>query len=65
MSQRCENPGAFRYTWPGNDEAYICAEHLPQLKAVAGAIGLYVQIRPLPEEEQWQCEQMVENKDPK
>lgn len=65
MSERCKNPGAFRYTWPGKDEAYICAEHVGQLKAVASAIGLYIQIIPLPEGEQWQCEQLIENKEPK
>ena len=43
----CENPSAFRYTWPGRDEAGICEKHSVQLRNVASAIGLYVQMIPL------------------
>lgn len=59
MKQQCQNPGTHKYTWPGRDEAYVCDIHLPQLRAVANAIGLYIQIRPIPEEEQWQCSQIT------
>lgn len=58
MSEQCKNPGAFKYMWPGRNEAYICAECVLKLRAIASAIGLYVQIREVPEDEQWQCEQM-------
>lgn len=43
----CETPGAFRFTWPGNDEAEICWEHVPKLAAVASAMGLHLEIRPV------------------
>lgn len=34
MKQQCPNPGAFRFTWPGRDEAYICATCVEKLKAI-------------------------------
>lgn len=43
----CENPGAFRFTWPGRDEAHICEEHEPRLRAIANALGLHLQVIPL------------------
>lgn len=42
----CDNPGAFRFTWPGRDEATICEEHAPKLRGVASAMGLYLQLIP-------------------
>jgi len=62
MSQ-CPKPGAFKYTWPGRNESYICADHAEKLMAVASAMGLYLQIREVVEDEQWQCEQMIEDDD--
>lgn len=61
MMTQCRNPGAFKYTWPGRNEAYICAEHVEKLKAVAFAIGLYLQIGEIPENEQRQCDQQVKD----
>src|SRR5687768_398867 len=47
----CEAPAAYRYTWPGRDESFICEGCAPQLKRVADAMGLHVQlIRIIPEE---------------
>lgn len=43
----CQHTAAYRYTWPGRDEAFICTDHVGKLKAVADAIGCYVQIIPL------------------
>ena len=43
----CCNPARYRFTWPGNDESFICEEHAGQLRAVASAIGLHLQIIPL------------------
>ena len=45
----CEAPAVARFTWPGRDEAGICAEHLPKLRGVASAMGLHLQIISLPE----------------
>lgn len=56
----CQNPVAYRYTWPGKDEAYTCATHAHKLKSVANAIGLYVQLLPINEnDENKQCEQKI------
>lgn len=43
----CLNTPAYRFTWPGRDEACICEEHSNKLKRVADAIGLYIQFIPL------------------
>jgi hypothetical protein len=40
----CDEPGAYRYTWPGKDEALICEGHVGKLRAIADAIGLHIQI---------------------
>lgn len=42
--QSCEVPAAYRFTWPGRDEAGICAEHVGKLRSVADALGLPLQI---------------------
>jgi hypothetical protein len=46
----CDKPAAFRFTWPGRDEAGICADHEPKLKVIATAMGLYIQVIPLSDE---------------
>jgi hypothetical protein len=52
--EKCENVGVFRFTWPGRDEEVICVEHLPKLVAVAAAMGLHLQVRPVVDpEELW------------
>ena len=43
----CENEAAYRFTWPGNDEAGICEEHVGRLRDVSEAMGLHLQIIPL------------------
>lgn len=43
----CDKPAAFLFTWPGKNMAGICAAHAPKLLAVAGAIGIYVQLIPV------------------
>ena len=43
----CEQPAAFRFTWPGRDEAGICTEHERKMRGVAAAMGLYVQTIPI------------------
>lgn len=45
--QTCPNPAAFRYTWPGRDESFICEAHTPKLRAVANAMGLHLQLIPV------------------
>ena len=43
----CEELGAFRYTWPGRDEAAVCLLHAFRLQEIASAMGLHVQLIPL------------------
>lgn len=43
----CEEPGAYRFIWPGNDEATVCEGHAPKLRAVASVLGFYLHMIPL------------------
>ena len=43
----CGDPAAYRYTWPGRDESYVCQKHSSKLVAVAEAMGLYLQLMPV------------------
>lgn len=43
----CDEPAEALFTWPGDDQAGICAKHRPQLEAVANAMGMYIQIIPV------------------
>ena len=47
MENKCKNLAKYRFTWPGDTEALICEEHAGQLRAVAKAIGTYIQVIPL------------------
>ena len=51
----------YRYTWPGKNESYICTEHVNRLKAIASAMGFYLQLIELSRDEQLQhaCNQEV------
>ena len=44
MNEKCKEPALFRYTWPGQDESYICLDHALKLDNVANSIGLYLQL---------------------
>lgn len=44
----CENAAAYRYTWPGRDEAFVCEGHSHKLRAVADAMGLHLQLIKVP-----------------
>ncbi len=47
----CKNLPVLRFTWPGKDEAYICAIHSIRLLEIAQAMGLYIQLIPLTTQE--------------
>lgn len=47
----CDNEAKYRYTWPGRNESLICEEHVEKLRAVANAMGFYIQIVPLPQQD--------------
>ena len=44
---KCDRFAAYRFTWPGKDESFICEGHVTKLLSVADAMGLYVQVIPL------------------
>ncbi len=43
----CDGSPAYRFTWPGNDEAYICEPHAKKLKSITDAMGFHCQLIPL------------------
>lgn len=43
----CDEPAAYRYTWPEKDEAGICEKHVDWLKQIVLAMELHLQIIPL------------------
>lgn len=47
MEKQCGSQAVFRFTWPGRDESFICLEHAPKLKALADALGCYLQLIPI------------------
>lgn len=50
-NNKCGAPAMFRYTWPGKDETVCCALCAMKLQNIAQAIGLYLQMIPLSEED--------------
>ena len=45
----CDSDAAHKFTWPGEDEAGICKDHVDKLRSVANAMGMNIQIIPLNE----------------
>ena len=43
----CTESAEYRYTWPGQDESYICGIHAIKLTNIANAMGLHLQLIPL------------------
>ncbi len=52
----CEQPGLYRFTWPGRDEASICEIHVGKLRSVAEAMGLHLQVISILDEERTRME---------
>ena len=40
----CENEAAYRFTWPGRDESFVCESHAAWVRRVATAMGLHLQL---------------------
>jgi hypothetical protein len=40
---RCTNPAIVRYTWPGQNECYVCAIHALGIQKIACSMGLVIQ----------------------
>jgi hypothetical protein len=53
----CAEKAAYRFTWPGKDESFICEKHSQKLKTVADAMGLYIQLIPLEDNQEEMCRQ--------
>uniref|UniRef100_A0A6M3KFG2 Uncharacterized protein n=1 Tax=viral metagenome TaxID=1070528 RepID=A0A6M3KFG2_9ZZZZ len=53
----CDEKAAYRYTWPGRDESFICEKHVYNLQAIARAMGFPLQVIPLDEGEEKVCQQ--------
>lgn len=48
---KCDEYAAYRYTWAGHDESFICQARAARLQNVAEAMGYYCQlIRLTPED---------------
>ena len=45
--KNCTNKAAYRFTWPGENEAGICNAHVETIKNIARAMGLPLQVIPL------------------
>jgi len=43
----CDSPAAFRYTWPGRDEARVCLMCSARVSALASWLSLHLQFIPL------------------
>ena len=59
MTEQCFRQATYRYTWPGNDESFICLEHEPNLRSLAEAMGLSLPIIKLAGDTYHHCQQQV------
>jgi hypothetical protein len=54
----CGEDAAYRYTWPGRNESFVCEAHALRLASVAAAMGLNLQLVPVPPKQEY-CQQRV------
>jgi len=59
--RKCGNKADFRYTWPGRCEEGACTEHSVGLIAIANALGFFLQLIPVSENEDRTCGQYVKD----
>jgi hypothetical protein len=43
----CQNKAAYRFTWPGYDEAGICERHAEWAGDIAEAMGFHLELIPV------------------
>lgn len=53
----CTEKAAYRYTWPGKNESFICEKHVSKLIMVANAMGFPLQVIPLENNQEEVCRQ--------
>ena len=46
--RQCQMSAAYRFTWPGRDESFICEAHVPKLSRMVTAMGLSLQLIRVP-----------------
>ena len=59
---KCEKSVMFRYTWPGKDERFVCSDCAIRLAAIAQALGFFLQVIRLNNEEllnELTCKQII------
>lgn len=58
---KCLEKAKFRFTWPGGeDEEFVCERHIDRLLKVANALGSYIELIPLDEQDSQICSQKYE-----
>lgn len=50
--QDCDNVAAFRFTWPGRDEAGICTKHVAKLRSMVNTLRMHLQLIPVVDDKQ-------------
>jgi|GEM_PF-6729381 len=51
QKSECDQDAAFRFTWPGKDESFICERHGRRMVEIAQAMGLHIQLIPLTDQD--------------
>jgi hypothetical protein len=59
VTQTCNLPAAYRYTWQGKDEEYVCEEHVEQLHKIAEIVGLHLELFAVYADAGLACQQFV------
>lgn len=56
----CKYQATHRFTWPGNDESFICRAHADWVRQVATAMGMHLQLIPLDDDADEMCRQKTD-----
>jgi len=43
--KKCNNVADYCFTWPGQDESFVCSDHVGKLRAISESMGFYLQIK--------------------
>lgn len=58
----CGKVATHRFTWPGNDETFICENHLSWMKQIVAAMSMHLQIIDIRPDISKTCTQKVNEK---
>ena len=42
--KKCNKIADYRFTWPGQDESFICSGHVGKLRAISESMGFYLKL---------------------